>query len=94
LPEYKNLLLAAQKQLLELPYIWQTLESLVVILHFLAGFPLHIHLSRRTFSEALMSLFLEPKVKALWLARNLRDTDGDGVYPAEGRKKGEERRVK
>ena len=33
-------------------------------------------------------------MKALWRARNLRDTDGDGVYPAEGRKKGEERRVK
>ena len=37
-------------------------------------------------------MFWEPKVKALWHARDLRCADGDGVYLAQGRKKG--RRVK
>ena len=57
-------------------------------------FLLHICLSRRKFSVAVILLFLEPKAKTLRCAQRLRGTDGDGVYPAEGRKKGEKGRVK
>jgi hypothetical protein len=42
-------------------------------------FFLQIRLLRRRFLVAMISLFLEPKVKALQLARRLRDADGDEV---------------
>jgi len=53
-----------------------TLSSFCIFWH---TFLLHIRLPHYRFLMAVIFLFLEPKVKVLWRALDLRDTDGDGV---------------